>query len=111
MCAHMWSAARVSAFRVLTRVLCVSSQRVQAFPPVFTAHSRCAPVLAQGLMSRRADSRKMSQSAAQRMVWVDLEVISASTTPEAFLNGFTDSHFKSKSRCFNRNDVWPQTDA
>ncbi|XP_039531519.1 small fragment nuclease [Pimephales promelas] len=69
----MWSAARVSAFRVLTRV-CVSSQRVQAFPPVFTAHSRCAPVLAQGLMSRRADSRKMSQSAAQRMVWVDLEM-------------------------------------
>lgn len=77
--AHMWSAACVSAFRVLTRV-CVSSQRVKAFPPVFTAHSLslyspCASVLVKGLMSRRRPhSRKMSQSLAQRMVWVDLEV-------------------------------------
>lgn len=77
--AHMWSAACVSAFRVLTRV-CVSSQRVKAFPLVFTAHSLslfspCASVLVKGLMSRRRPySRKMSQSLAQRMVWVDLEV-------------------------------------
>ncbi|KAF4108406.1 small fragment nuclease [Onychostoma macrolepis] len=76
--AHMWSAACISAFRVLTRV-CVSSQRVKASLPVFTAHnfslfSPCTFVLAKGLMSRRPHSRKMSQSLAQRMVWVDLEM-------------------------------------
>ncbi|KAI2659667.1 Oligoribonuclease, mitochondrial [Labeo rohita] len=76
--AHMWSAACVSAFRVLTRV-CVSSQRVKTPLPVFTAHnislfSPCTFVLTKGLMSRRPHSRKMSQTLAQRMVWVDLEM-------------------------------------
>uniref|UniRef100_A0A8C1WQ03 Small fragment nuclease n=1 Tax=Cyprinus carpio TaxID=7962 RepID=A0A8C1WQ03_CYPCA len=74
----MLSAACVSAFRVLTRV-CVASQRVKAPPLVFTAHnfslfSPCASVLVKGLMSRRHHGRKMSQSLAQRMVWVDLEM-------------------------------------
>ncbi|XP_016397402.1 small fragment nuclease [Sinocyclocheilus rhinocerous] len=76
---HMWSAACVSVFRVLTRV-CVASQRVKAPLPVFTAHnfslfSPCTSVLVKGLMSRRRPhGRKMSQSLAQRMVWVDLEM-------------------------------------
>uniref|UniRef100_A0A673MCD8 Oligoribonuclease, mitochondrial n=1 Tax=Sinocyclocheilus rhinocerous TaxID=307959 RepID=A0A673MCD8_9TELE len=76
--AQMWSVACVSAFRVLTRV-CVLSQRVKAPLSVFTAQhfplfSPCTSVFAKGLMSRRPHSRKMSQSLAQRMVWVDLEM-------------------------------------
>ncbi|XP_051973746.1 small fragment nuclease [Xyrauchen texanus] len=76
--AHMWSSACIIGFRVLSRVG-VSSQLTKLHPLVSAAHSSsffssCTSVLVRGLMSKRSDSRKMSEPMAQRMVWVDLEM-------------------------------------